>query len=183
MMMLAQQGQGPQIDPELKFKTPRYPAGRYQASVVGATPPAWRLKSVTIAGRELTEALELKDSELEDVVITFTDKIGQLTGSVRGEDGRPSPTATVVIFPVDNKRWNDDAANPRKPRTVTASKTGAFTANGLLGGEWLVAAMNDADVRDIKDPAFLDALSHVASRLTIGDGEKKTFDLQTVRLK
>ncbi len=183
LMMLGQQGQGPQIDADLKFKIPRYPAGRYEPTVGGALPGAWRLKSVTVGGRELTEALELKDTDIEDVVITFTDKVGQLTGSVRGDDTKPSPTATVVIFPADTKHWNDDATNPRKPRTVTASKTGAFTANGLLGGEWLVAALNDADVRDIKDAAFLDALSRVATRVTLADGEKKPIDLQIVRIK
>jgi hypothetical protein len=183
MAMMNASSQDAQLDQDLKFKTSKYPAGKYLPAVSGVAMPAWRLKSIVVGGRELTEPLELKDSDITDMVVTFTDKIGQITGSVRGGDGKPSPTATVVVFSTDPKAWTNDPFNPRQPRVASASKIGVYTAANLLGGDYFIAALNDSDVGDTQDPAFFDALSRVATRIPLAEGEKKVFDLQIVRIK
>jgi hypothetical protein len=183
MMSMSMGAPDAQLSADLKFKTPKYPAGRYLPSVVGMVAPAWRLKSIVVGGRDLTEPLELKDSDITDVVVTFTDKTGTISGNVRGGDGKFSTTATVVLFSTDRKAWTNDPFNPKQPRTAIASKLGAYNAAGIISGDYFIAALLDSDVGDTQDPAFFDALSRMATRITVADGEKKALDLQIVRIK
>jgi hypothetical protein len=55
--------------------------------------------------------------------------------------------------------------------------------SGLVPGNYFVVAIDDADVSDNQDAAFFDALARVATRITVGDAEKKTQDLALVKVK
>jgi hypothetical protein len=46
-----------------------------------------------------------------------------------------------------------------------------------MPGDYLVVAIDDADVADNQDSAFFDALARGATRITVGDAEKKSQDL------
>jgi hypothetical protein len=54
---------------------------------------------------------------------------------------------------------------------------GAFQTSGMPPGDYLVAAINPEQLSDVRDKAFYDALARVATRITLGDGEKKSLDL------
>jgi hypothetical protein len=62
-----------------------------------------------------------------------------------------------------------------------ATRKGAFTMNGLPAGDYLLAAADDADMGDPRDPKFLDAIARAATKITIVEGDKKAQDLQTVK--
>jgi hypothetical protein len=50
-------------------------------------------------------------------------------------------------------------------------------------GDYRVAAMDDADVSDNQDGAFFDAVARMATRITLGDTQKKSQDLILARAK
>jgi len=87
----------------------------------------------------------------------------------------------VVAFPADYEGWIANGMTARRSRTAVATKKGAFTMTGLPAGDYLLAATDDADMGDPRDPRFLGAIARAATRITIVDGDKKAQDLQTVK--
>ena len=57
------------------------------------------------------------------------------------------------------------------------------TVNDRVPGDYRVAAMDDADVSDNQDGAFFDAVARMATRITLGDTQKKSQDLILARAK
>ena len=48
----------------------------------------------------------------------------------------------------------------------------------LLSGEYYLAALSDYEMADVYKPEFLEQVAAVATKITIGDGEKKAQDLK-----
>ena len=115
-------------------------------------------------------------------MITYTDKVAQVSGTVHAAQGAAIASgSTVFMFPADY-RARIANADGRRFRNAAVSKTGAYTFALLTPGEYLVAALDVDDVPENRDTPFFDALSRVATRVTIGEGDKKTQDLQFVKV-
>jgi hypothetical protein len=164
-----------------EFTLSGFPAGTYvmAASVPGAT---WIVKSILADGRNVTrEPLEVKDADIGGIVVTFTDRIGQMSGTVHGPTGAAlAPGATVFLVPSDYRDWIG-TSDGRAIRTAPIVK-GAYTIGGLLAGDYLMAAIDGLDMPDARDVAFFDAIARVATHVTLADGEKKTIDLTPVKV-
>ncbi len=164
------------------FKTAAYPAGRY---LLNASNPSgsWMVKSILAGGRNvLRDPLELKDDEVTGVVVTFTDKIAQVTGAVKMPGGAVlRPGAVVFVFPADYPE-RIAVADARLFRNGGVTKTGTYTMGGLPPGDYFVAVIAPEDVPDSRDMPFFSALSRVATHVTLTEGELKTLDLQPVRV-
>jgi len=169
------------IDQDATFKTPNYPAGKYLINApVGQ---GWIVRSIVADGRDVTnEPFELRDADITNVVITYTDKVAQVSGTVHvSSGGTVASGSTVFMFPADY-RARIANADGRRFRNAAVSKTGTYTFALLTPGEYLVAALDVDDVPENRDTPFFDALSRVATRVTIGEGDKKTQDLQFVKV-
>jgi hypothetical protein len=176
------EGPTPMGDQAGQFKTVGYPPGRYTLSVSGPVPSGWTLKSAVVNGRDvLTAPLEIAGADLDDGVLTYTDKSTQVSGVVRG--GTTGENAVVLIYPADVKTWIAEGMNARRFRQTTASGTGSYSATNILPGDYCVAALNETDVPENPDAVFFDALSGVAMHVTLADGDKKTADLTVARIK
>jgi hypothetical protein len=166
---------------DLSFRTAGYPGGRYVAAVT-TLPAGWTLKSVMSGGRDVSvEPLELTDADVKDAVITFTDLTTELSGTVTGPRG-PDANAEVVVFPADSVAWKDIGVVARRGRNVRPSKAGVFSISGLPPGAYFVAAVPVASIGDWQDPLFLDKLVATATRVSLGDGEKKTVDVKLLTM-
>ena len=121
--------------------------------------------------------------QLVDAVVTLTDKVGEVTGTVSTNDGKVSESATVIIFSADRRVWNQAALSSKKPRVAPASTAGVYNVYGLIAGEYFIAALSDADVRESQDSSFLEAVSRVATRISLSSGEKKSYNLQLARIR
>jgi hypothetical protein len=175
-------GQTPMVDQSGQFKTVGYPPGRYTLSVRGSVPSGWTLKSAVVNGRDvLTAPLEITGADLGGAVLTYTDKSTQVSGVVRG--AATGENAVVLIYPVDVKTWIAEGMNARRFRQTTASATGSYSTSNVLPGDYCVAALNETDVPENPDAAFFDALSGLATHVTLADGDKKTADLTVARIK
>ncbi len=174
-------GQG-SIDQNRQFKTTGYGPGRYTIAVTGPTPQGWYLQSATMNGKDVLGApLELTMADVDGVVITFSDKTTQISGAVHGIPANGS--ATVLVVPANYRGWIADGMSSRRMRQTPAPTTGTYSTSGLPPGDYLIAAVDDNDLTDDPDPAFLESIARVATKITLGDGEKKTLDLTVVRVK
>jgi uncharacterized protein (DUF2141 family) len=165
------------------FTSVQFPPGRY--FIRNTNPPqGWMLDSIVADGRDVTDvAMEVASSDINDVVIRFTDRRSQLAGVVRNGERQPDGTAAVIAFPADRALWTDYSSSPRRLRFARAAATGAFTIPTLPPGDYLVAAISDAGAGAYLDPKFLDKLASVATRVTIDRGQAKTQDLTTVTVR
>lgn len=162
---------------DLTFRTAGYTAGHYVASVLNTTvPTGWTLRSVTYNGKDISvDPVELADDDITGVVMTFTDQTTELSGTVTTSAGAPDPTSEVIVFPADSLAWKDVGVVARRWRSERVTKAGAFAMTGLPPGEYFVAAVAIDAPGDPRDPKVLQALMPTATRVTLGDGEKKAI--------
>ncbi len=155
---------------------------RFSLDVVGGVylitaVSGYRIVSVTSAGRDVTfTGIDAATGDdVDDVVVTITNKENAIvTGAVTG--GGPTRTA-VLAFPADQARWIDYGWTARGFRTAHVGPGGAFVLNRLPPGEYLVAAIDEADIDRWTDRKFLDATRPSATRVTLDWGETRTLTL------
>jgi hypothetical protein len=97
------------------------------------------------------------------------------------ENGAPARAATVVLFPADYRGWITAGMPQARARLITANGTGAYTLPGLRPGEYLAAAVEDAEAGELQDAAFIQALAPVATRVVVVAGDN-TLALRVVKV-
>ncbi len=125
--------------------------------------------------------LEIRGSDIADVVVTFADRLAQLSGTVRAAGETDLTEISVLLFPANYRAWVENSMNPRRARTARASRAGAYTITNVPAGEYLVAAIDRTNEGDLQDPAFVEALARVATRVTVGV-DAQSLDLNMVRV-
>lgn len=159
------------------------PAGAYYVNVA-PPPPGWMLRSVVFNGRNVAdEPLALDGNDVAGVVVTFTDKLASISGSVTDAAGAPDTSADVIIFPADSDTWKQGAFNSRRTRLMGTTKSGVYEFTSLPAGDYFLAAVSTTITDTWQDPKFLTKLQSIATRFTIAEGEKKTQALGTTVLR
>jgi hypothetical protein len=161
----------------LKGVTP----GRY---LVSSTVPSasvtskWTMKSARVgevdAGDFPFEVGAGRDPS--EISITYTDKMGELSGRLLDGADKPTSQLSIILFPADKAMWSQTSRRIKQP--VRPANDGAFKFTGLLAGEYFLAALSDFEQADVAKPEFLEQVAAVAMKITIGDGEKKVQDLK-----
>jgi hypothetical protein len=142
----------------------------------------WQLKSVTAGGRDAFNApLDIKDADVSDIVITYTDRIGRMEGQVRNAAGALAANASVVLFPADYRAWIANGMNPRRVRTARSGSTGTYVLVNLVAGDYLIGVAAEGETIDPLNPTFIEAIAATATRVTLGEAEKRSMDLQIGR--
>ncbi|OFW03312.1 MAG: hypothetical protein A3H96_19650 [Acidobacteria bacterium RIFCSPLOWO2_02_FULL_67_36] len=172
-------GAGPsRVDASGQFTTADVPPGKYFVRI-GGSPQGWMFKSAMYNGRDVADTpFDLRGGDATGLVITFTDRWSGMRGMVQSADG-PDPDATVLVFPVDEQMWSAFGMNPRRIRSVRTSATGEYNFPSLLPGDYYAVAVHDDQAADWRETKFMESLARLATRVSIGDGEKKTQDLHT----
>jgi hypothetical protein len=165
------------IEADATFRTVGLPPGRYVLRLAGGAAP-WRLGSVYLRGRDVTDLpIEVAADDVDGVVIGLSDRpLASLMGEVRTVTGALDPDAVVVLFPVDRRLWANPVIGPRFQSTSVTSR-GFYAIPAVRHSEYFVLAGNDDLVVDWLDPEVLARLAVRATRVTIGDGERKSLDL------
>ena len=137
----------------------------------------WTLKSAVLGGRDVADLpFEVKPGEdATNLVVTFTDRPTELSGSVLDQAGRPIGNFPIVVFSTDRTYWT---LASRRVQLVRPSSDGKFKTTALPPGEYYVCAVTEADETGLYDPSFLQLLVPGSFKITLGDGEKKTQDLR-----
>jgi hypothetical protein len=164
------------VDKDGNFSIEGVPAGmhliRPQNQVRG-----WVLKSVTSGARDVTDTpFELRSGQkITNVVVTFTDQISQLTGTITNAQGNPVTEYTVLAFPADTSLWRPQA---RQIMTARPDQTGNYAIKGLPPGEYYVTTVDPSEQGEWFEPAYLEQHRPGASRVTLSEGDAKTVDFR-----
>lgn len=155
------------------------PPGRYFAGPP-SMPAPWILESVTLAGQDVTDAaFTVGETDVNDLVITYTDRPASLSGSVSGG----AAEATVFVFPGNRARWPDARLGSRTARVARPSSTGAYSFSNMPPGDYLIAAVRDEDAGDWPDAQFLARLAAVASAVRILPNQPTSLSIKVSVLK
>jgi hypothetical protein len=150
--------------------------------IVAGVPSGWALKAVTTGGHDVLDSpFTLGASDLDDMVVTLTDRVPRIVGTLRDGGGRPNPSATVGIFPVDKARWRLPGMPSPRVRTTSPDRNAGYSMDGLPAGEYLIVAV-DHPV-DFSDPAVLTSLMGSATHVSVVEGESRTLNLTVVAVK
>jgi hypothetical protein len=174
---------GTQILPDATFTISGMDPGRYwlTASLTsgrGAAPPAWVLKSAIANGRDIAdEPFDIAaGEEIPDVVVTFTDRATELSGTLFDASGQPAPGFYVVVIPRDERFWTPGTR--RMPAPARAATDGAFRFIGLPPGTFVLAAATSAEPEQLADPSWLRQLIAAGVEVVLAEGEKKTQNVR-----
>jgi hypothetical protein len=144
---------------------------------VDRLPEGWTVKAIRANGRDITDtALEFRGSEGATVQIVLTDRISEVSGTVKAS-GQPVSAASVVLFPDDPAQW---AFPSRRVRMVRVDQTGVFRARSLPPGGYLALAVDYLEQGEFQDPVFLERMRGRATAFSLSDGENKNLELTLV---
>jgi len=140
----------------------------------------WTLKSVAVNGRDVTDTpLEIKSGQkINNVVVTFTDRINEIDGSVTDAQGNPVIEYTVLAFSTDSALWRPQS---RQIATARPDQTGRFKIRNLPAGEYYVVTVDPSEPGEWFEPSYLDQHRAGAVRVTLGEGDVKTQDFRVSR--
>jgi protocatechuate 3,4-dioxygenase beta subunit len=165
------------VNPDGTFTVSGLLPGKYLVRVGGA-PGGWSAQSVMAGGIDVSDTpLDLSERDVTGVVVTFTDRISDLRGLVRGLKADTEPPA-VIVFPGDPALWKNFGSNPRRLRMSRASTAGNFSFGSMPPGEYLIVAIPDEYSTEWNDPGYLEQLARAAMRINLGEGEKKVQELE-----
>lgn len=164
------------------FKTAGFPPGKYNLNVAGGINP-WMLKSMTLGGRDImNEAIELKGTDVTDVVMTFTDQISNITGTVKAPATGGFESVSVVYVPAEYQKWFASGGMQRRNPIVAPGANGAFTIGRVPPGDYLIIAVDNGVLESTQGVDFYDRLARLATRITVNVGEKKTVTLDVTKV-
>ena len=146
--------------------------------IPGAAPEGgWALKSAMLGGRDIADVpFDVRPGEdVSGIVVTFTDRPTELSGSVLDSANRATGSFPIVVFSTDRAYWT---LMSRRVQLVRPSSDGKFKTRGLPAGEYFVCAVTEANEEQLYDPLFLELLVPGAFKITLADGEKKVQDLR-----
>ena len=170
------------VDAEGRFRFGSVVPGRYAVSAYGGPTnadrqPIWFFKSAAVNGRDITDQpLEIRPGEdPPELVITLTDRVTEVTGTVFDGAGRPMSGLTIIAFPVRRELWT---LGSRHTRPSPAASDGKYKLIGLPAGEYFFAAVTEYEYTDLADASFLEQLAAAAFKVTLAEGEKKVQDVR-----
>ena len=134
---------------------------------------SWRGQDQTGLPVSVTEA-----ADLDDLVVTITTKGAEFVGTVRDRHGRPAPEATVICFPVDRQAWRRYGLTPSRIRAALSSTAGRYQLAPLPAGDYYLIAVAECPGQAWLDPTFFESAIGAATRVSIGWGETKQYDLR-----
>ena len=137
------------------FEIPGIQPGEYFLRVQGLG--SWAVKSIQWRGRDYTttpfDAASADD--LSGVIVTVTNALPTLTGTVRGQDGAVPDSGLVIVFPAQPAlRVNTGLWSPRMTSAPMQSN-GTFRITSLPAGDYIVAAIDRSRMTTWRDPEFL----------------------------
>jgi hypothetical protein len=142
---------------------------------IGTLTGEWTLKSVELNGRNLADdPIDMQHGEaLNGVRVVLTNRPTQLRGALLDDQKQPAD-GIALVFPEETSRWREDS---RTIRAARPDQRGEFSIKGLPAGNYLIAAVGDAQDGQWFDPQFLADLRPRAQRLSLADAESRRIEL------
>ncbi|MCM3879784.1 MAG: carboxypeptidase-like regulatory domain-containing protein [Vicinamibacterales bacterium] len=137
---------------------------------VSGIPAGWALKSIALNGQDITDSgYDFKPgNSVTGVVVTLTDRVTDLSGSVRDVKGLAVKDYVLVVFPTDSRLLGGQS---RYVRTARPNQEGTFNLKGLPPGQYLASAIESLENGAQNDPAVLNQLRPRARSFSLGEGQ------------
>jgi hypothetical protein len=144
---------------------------------VQGVPVGWALKSITLEGADITDTgYDFRPgNNMTGLVITLTDRLTDVTGSVRDARGQPVTDYVLVAFSEDPKLW---VPQSRFVQTTRPNQNGTFSLKGLSPGRYLAAVVPSLEIGLQNDPAVLAQLRAQAQSFTLAEGQTLNLNLE-----
>ena len=155
------------------------PPGRYFAGTP-SLPAPWSVESITLAGQDVTDAaFNIGDADLNDLVITYTDRPASIAGSVSGAVAE----ATVFMFPVNRTRWPEARVSSRTFRSARPSTAGTYVFTNVPPGDYFIVAIRDEDAGDWPDASFIARLAAASTAVKVAPNQQASLTLKVGVIK
>jgi hypothetical protein len=150
--------------------------GRYrlEVRVPAAASRHWLPVAASVGGRDALNAPIDIASDLAGVVITLTDRIAQISGTLTDAAGTPATDYHILVFPADPALWIPGSL---RIQTARPGVDGKYVVRPLPAGDYLLSGVIDVEPGEWMDPAFLQRLAGSAMKITVSEGEQKVQDL------
>jgi len=158
------------------FEWKNVPPGTfYMQFIDGTSSSDWYLKSVLAGGRDVNELGLSVDGGALVLDVLASSAGAKVEGLASDEKGQPVANAVVVAVPEPRLRARED----RFFKTAT-DQSGRFTLRGVPPGEYTLYAWESVDGDSYLDPNFLKNYQGQGSALHLGEGERKSSQLQII---
>ena len=150
-------------------------AGVYTLRFEGL-PNGWMIKSITANGVDVSDAaVEFRPGDRVSMRVELTDRITQVTGTVRSQ--RPLNGATVVVFADEPAKWTGTS---RFIKTARPNADGQFSIRGLPPHSRYVAiALDFIEPGETQNSEFLQRAKSAASAASfaLSAGDQRVLNL------
>lgn len=160
------------------FRASGVPPGR---QILRVSPPkGWTFKSATLEGRDISEeTLDVKAGQaITGIEVVLSDRGAQIGGTVKADGDVVG--SSVVIFPSESNQWLPQS---RRIRIAQVDREGRYALDALPAGDYLISAIEDVEPGEWFDPAFLQAISGGATRISLNEGARETKDLKLTTIQ
>lgn len=170
-------GPSPQarVTPDGRFTLNGISPGRYTLRLSGGLEKSAVVDGVDTLDFPLNFTAE---HDITDAVITATDKLTELSGTLTDAAGKPAVEYTVVLAAADSRYWTPGS---RRILVGRLGPDGRYTFRNMPAGDYLVAAAADLDNGGQYDPEFLKSLANASVHVVVAEGAKQTQDLRVAR--
>jgi hypothetical protein len=150
---------------------------RDRSRILVRTPPAWRLKSISYNGEDVTDrAIDFgADREVSGIQITLTERQTDLSGAVLDARGDSVQDYVVVVFAEDEARWGFPT---RFISTGRPDQDGRFRIRGLPSERYAAVAVEYLEPGEELNPQTLERLRPSATIFALAEGEVRALDLK-----
>jgi hypothetical protein len=144
---------------------------------VQGMPAGWALNTISLEGADITDVpFDFRSgNNVNGLVITLTDRLTEVTGSVRDGRGQTAADYVVVAFAENAKLWG---AQSRYVMTGRPNQNGTFSIKGLPPGRYLAAVVPALENGTQSDPAVLEQLRQGADNFTLAEGQMLNLNLE-----
>jgi len=158
------------------FEWKNVPPGTFYIQFIDGTSSGdWYLKSVLAGGRDVNESGLTVDGGAVALDVLVSSNGAAAEGLATDEKGQPVVNAAIVAIPEPKLRARED----RYFKTAT-DQSGRFSLRGVLPGSYTLYAWENVDGESYLDPNFLKNYQGLGSALHLGEGERKTVQLQVI---
>jgi hypothetical protein len=135
-----------------------------------------------VDGRDVSDyPIELERSDVDDAVITFTDRRSAIAGRLVRERPEDLARGWITVFPTDRAYWPEYGVYPRRIVFIEPGRSGQFEAE-VPPGSYYVAATR-WPTRGRLTVEQLSTLAASATPVVVGDSQTVRQDVRFSRVR
>lgn len=164
-----------------EFQSIELPPGQYQLAALVPI-RKWYFERALLNGRDISlNPFDLGSTDIDGILITFSNRPTEIRGTVRSADNRPDASAAIVMMPADPRTWTNSGSRWawRLYPELRPAVDGSYSLQGLPAGDYLIAAIPDERASGWRETDALQLIAGVATRLHLEPGSTQVLDLKT----